>query len=1117
MKTKNLLFCTLLAAMLAGCADSDDQTKSEPNAKTIPGAVGFDAYQQRSTTRSGWAGVLDIGQLKATKADGGGFGVFAYYTDLKKYDRTYVPNFMYNQGVFFNGENGTSGTGVFEYSPIMYWPNEYGFDASSDDEDHLSFFAYAPYVQHTSAAAGSVADATYGIVGFSRNNATGDPLVKYVASFDLAKSVDLCWGVVPSDMTTWARIQGGSTQTFTEGLPWVDVYRPLETASQTAATSSRVKFKFNHALAQLNVQIDTDADVTTHQDGTDPDALDPATKVYVRSISFTGLALQGALNLNNVNPNEALWLDWCGCTDLSYGEAVTVHDGRRDGREGAPGAEASNETPQGLNPDIIQNSTSTPGVLPTYQNLFAPTLPIADPDHPTDDELAARLQEAVCVIPTGETMTVTIVYDIETENPSLASYLSDGVTHGVSIENKVTKTVTFDDVYGEGLENNKHYTLRLHLGMNSVKFEAEVSDWVESTNGGDAWLPSNTRPIVLNRSVMYIAEPTTLTATTDPIGQAVTWDNTDGDIATFSATTPYPAPRRAPQHIDGSYAYNTVTMTPVAVGQTTVTASLANGDKAICEVHVVPVTLTGSDVTTPASSVTTPAKDISMSVNMCDDVTLTAQWMNTSGSATVSWNISPSGGITITDNDDGTCSFNCSAEGIYTITATNSAYTSGGGADYATCTLTVTAQTPTYTAPMAKTPTYNGTNGNNGTPQALVVAGSVTGGTDAKMQYGIGTSTTPPDSYADDISVGTDAGTYYVWYQVVGGTGYSNIEDLGPVEVTIQKKDPCLKLQDYNMGYDYGPLMYRTVNADGTIEFDFGSEEGTTYTPYSHYNDLRNYSGTIGSGMFTLFHVCHVSNAKPTVTGSGCIVSTPKSEDTDDHTEDTDVMVTGAGTITVHLAETTNYKAASATFTATVTDYVDLGLSMKWATKNIGASSPTDYGGYYAWANTSESSSYDESGDQYYDSDYSTYNNYKKYIITDNKTTLEAMDDAATANWGTQWKMPTYEECGELVEVYNVDYSWDGIKGRMFIYHVDGETDRLLFLPYGGRKGYYRLQEDTSTGYYWSSSLNTEATWYGVYAKSLYVDNGHAELNNDKDSSSNLRYYGYSVRAVYVP
>ena len=531
----------MAAMMMASCASNDDGLKTEvkPEQPTEVGKtpVSFSAYAERGITRSGAAGLMDITALQKTKANGGGFGVFAYYTDLKKYDQTYVPNFMYNQGVFFNGPLGDAGDDAWHYSPLMYWPNESGIDAQSDDEDKVSFFAYAPYVEATSVASGSVEDATYGITGFSRNTAAGDPLVKYIANFNTANTVDLCWGVNAG--TTWAKIQGGTSQTMTAGLPWLDVEHP-----QT--TTQKMNFTFKHALAQLNVRIDADPDITAHDAAT---ALDANTKIYVRSISFTGIALKGALNLNNTTANEALWLDYSGTTDLPYGESVTVKDGRRDGREGTTGAEASNETPAGLNADIVQSKAwddadVTPGVTAVPVNLFNPSTAFADPLNPTDDEIAARLAEPVYVIPTGEAMTVTIVYDVETANPNLSSYLSDGKTHGASIENKITKTIYYG---GEGMSlvSGNKYILSLHLGMNSVKFNADVDEWDNHVVNGSGWLPENISAVrILNNGVQATHATMSLTDATlaltgdvhpSAADQTLTWTSSDPAVATVAA------------------------------------------------------------------------------------------------------------------------------------------------------------------------------------------------------------------------------------------------------------------------------------------------------------------------------------------------------------------------------------------------------------------------------------------------------------------------------------------------------------------------------------------------------------------------------------------------------
>ena len=573
----------MAALLMAGCAGSDDGLQAEKPSPTdvtpVDGKypIGFTAYAERGITRGGQTGLTDIDALKQTKALGGGFGVFAYYTDLKKYDQTYVPNYMYNQGVFWKGENGTETADAWFYSPVMYWPNESGNDAASDDEDKVSFFAYAPYVASGSAAAGSIdtsADptaASWGITGFSRNTNAGDPLVKYIANFSTANTVDLCWGVC--NEPTWAKIQGGTSQTMAVGKPWIDVEHPQTTAQ-------KMNFTFKHALAQLNVQIDADVDIAGHSGSADPAEnpnLDGSTKVYVRSISFTGIAMRGALNLNNTVANQALWLDYSGTTDLPYGESVTVKDGRRDGREGAAGAEATNETPAGLNPEIIQNSTATTGVTTTYQNLFSPSGAIAIPGSPTDEELAARLKEPVYVIPTGEAMTVTIVYDVETANPDLTSYLSDGVTHGSSIENKITKTIYYNGS-GLSLESGKKYTLTLHLGMNSMKFNASVDSWDNTVVSGSGWLPENVSAVrimkggVQKSKIPVALSDATLALTGDvhptAADQTLTWVSSNTSIASFA---------------DASVG----TLTLNGEGECTITAtSTATGKSASCDILV---------------------------------------------------------------------------------------------------------------------------------------------------------------------------------------------------------------------------------------------------------------------------------------------------------------------------------------------------------------------------------------------------------------------------------------------------------------------------------------------------------------------------------------------------
>ena len=500
---KILLFPLVAVALFAACTNDGDFSRIIETSSATPddNAVSFEAYVDRAITRAGLVGELNLDQIQKSQADGGGFGVFAYYTDLQKYNQTFIPNFMYNQGVFFNGSQ-------WEYSPLMYWPNEYGSTAQSADEDKVSFFAYAPFVEEspTFSAMGVV---TSGITGFSRNSATGDPLVHYVATFDPANSVDLCWGV--NDEDSWSTIQNGSQETAVKGLPWLDVEHP-------EGTDQRMKFTFKHALSQLNVQIDADVD--------GGEEVDASTKIWVRSISFTGIATVGSLNLNNVEANKAFWLDDVGITELPCGETVTVYDGRRDGREGASNARVASEQPQGLNPVLVQTEAPLAGVTSTAVNLFG-----------TGADLAAP----VYVIPTGDVMTVTIVYDVETSNPRLPGYISDAVTHGLSVENHISKTVSFS-TGDDGLENGKKYTLKLHLGMNSVKLDADVTPWDDRDYTFEANVPSSVPySLTLDKSkvVLAVGDNTSISSSfypTDVADKSIIWTSADESVAVVNSS-----------------------------------------------------------------------------------------------------------------------------------------------------------------------------------------------------------------------------------------------------------------------------------------------------------------------------------------------------------------------------------------------------------------------------------------------------------------------------------------------------------------------------------------------------------------------------------------------------
>ncbi len=193
-------------------------------------------------------------------------------------------------------------------------------------------------------------------------------------------------------------------------------------------------------------------------------------------------------------------------------------------------------------------------------------------------------------------------------------------------------------------------------------------------------------------------------------------------------------------------------------------------------------------------------------------------------------------------------------------------------------------------------------------------------------------------------------------------------------------------------------------------------------------------------------------------------------------------------------------------------EYVDLGLpsGLLWATCNIGADSPEDYGDYFAWGETQPKSTYDWSTYQYCMGNMNTLTKYCNHAsygyngFTDDLTVLEACDDVATARWGSGWRMPTAEEWEELYN--NTAVTWtqqNGVNGRLFT----ATNGNSLFLPAAGFRGESSLYCAGSNGLYWSSSLSTlytSSAWYfgfgsGNYSMSMNYTN---------------RCDGRSVRAV---
>jgi len=170
-------------------------------------------------------------------------------------------------------------------------------------------------------------------------------------------------------------------------------------------------------------------------------------------------------------------------------------------------------------------------------------------------------------------------------------------------------------------------------------------------------------------------------------------------------------------------------------------------------------------------------------------------------------------------------------------------------------------------------------------------------------------------------------------------------------------------------------------------------------------------------------------------------------------------------------------------------EYVDLGLpsGTLWATCNVGANSPEDFGDYFAWGETITKETY----------------NASTYKYSDNPKTLPESADVATVNWGIGWRMPTMEDMMELHK--NCTHEWttqNGVNGMLFT----GANGNEVFFPSAGARGNSNLFGVGETGGYWSSSLYAEES-DNAYFLCFYLDtsSGVSHIN---------RGFGQTIRPI---
>ena len=507
---KSLFFAAAASAlMLTACSsESDVVQNTTPTTQTTvqQQAVGFDTYTA-GTTRAGYAGVMTTDKLKTNTV---GFGVFSVYQDGTKYGSlaaaNKVPNFMFNQQVSYSD--------AWTYSPLKYWPNETTNDsqtspAESTHTDYLSFFAYAPYVNLTTAGSMITNDADHdadpadgltaayveatpstGILAVTKENYQGDPLVewKIAATDNLDGNVDLLWGVAPAGGLSYTNVAGTST-TVAEGLPLLDMVKPNK--------DQKMKFLFQHALSRIGLTVVSAIDQIAP--GGNLNAGE--TRVLIKSVEIWGdFGKQGVLNLNNTTTNEANWIaasiDKSSKSDVAELFTINASNGNLAADLRYVASQISD-----VGTDVANFTKVNPGVGTSEQTLLAGG---ADPNKKATDltyaygKVLYKLSGSDYVRATTTAPTDVNIYEIDgtdykqVKKASVGSLTMNGTKQYWKVGTKGAATVVAND--GDALGMGTWYKVVGTEGEVGSKYEKFVSS---GTANAGTYYPSITWDEVL--------------------------------------------------------------------------------------------------------------------------------------------------------------------------------------------------------------------------------------------------------------------------------------------------------------------------------------------------------------------------------------------------------------------------------------------------------------------------------------------------------------------------------------------------------------------------------------------------------------------------------------------
>ena len=456
MTKKIALFALVAVGVFCSCSQSSDlvndlPTPSEKQKVEEKTSISFDTYNAKSaivrSSRAGYAGDMTTAMLQKE-----GFGVIAYYTGSANYSAwtKEAPNFMYNTKVYVPEADGTNvSSNAWTYAPTVYWPNGNeaadNVGAAGTGVGKLSFFAYAPYTAVTPNTGNATENATTGIKGLSNNTATTDPTVSY----SLEGGVDLLWGTAGTNgATVNDAAQAGTTLTGGKAPVNVDLTK--------MKTNGKVNFLFKHALAQIGaLKVVADVDAVTGG------SLSTTTKIYVENVTIENGMTTGESPVSTLIGDGTLDLTtgvWTpGSNKFTLSKSIS-------GESLNPAIRVASTTPETVGEKAWEQIFTTTGVTTTPANLYD----------------ASSVSPIMLIPGADQTLKVTISYWVTTKDDNL----SRGYTW--TPNPTISKTISLGT-----LEMNKSYSLTLHLGLNSVKFTASVSEWDDAESSQRVDLPVN--------------------------------------------------------------------------------------------------------------------------------------------------------------------------------------------------------------------------------------------------------------------------------------------------------------------------------------------------------------------------------------------------------------------------------------------------------------------------------------------------------------------------------------------------------------------------------------------------------------------------------------------------